>query len=471
LQTEDWKGNMIFDVKPQIVPPLDEGFRPGVLQNHAFLEAAESSGSPVPLVLAIEQADGTRSVYETKALPAEHPKAQVNLEYAERVAKTLLWQRGGHKFYVGGPDDIGEHIEQVYSPEGARAFDVDLWANVYEKPFEVVVTTADKVPPAKEAAVPLGRHLDGCRIGFDLGASDRKFSAVVDGEAIFSEEVQWDPRNQADPRYHYHEIMSGLHLAAAHMPRVDAIGGSSAGIVINNRVRVASLFRGVPKEIFDDRVGPLFLDIKKAWGVPVEVINDGEVTALAGSMSLNVTAILGIALGSSEAGGYVNRDGNVTRWPDELAFVPVDFRPNGPLDEWSRDAGCGVQYFSQQAVFRLAPAARIEIDQSLSPADQLQSVHDLLAKGDERARLIFETIGVYLGYGVAYYADYYDLSHVLILGRVTSGEAGTIIVERCREVLKAEFPKLASAVSVNLPDEKARRVGQSVAAASLPAIA
>jgi predicted NBD/HSP70 family sugar kinase len=461
---------MIFDIKPKIVPPLDEGFRPGVLHNHAFLEAAESSGSQVPLVLAVEQADGTRSVYDTKALPAEHPKAEANLEYTERAIKMLLWQRGGHKVYVGGPSAIGEHIQKVYSLEGPRAFDVGLWADVYEKPFEIEVTEAEKVPPAKEVAMPLGRHLDGCRIGFDLGASDRKVSAVVEGEAVFSEEVQWDPRNRSDPTYHYHEIMSGLHRAASHMPRVDAIGGSSAGIIIDNRVRIASLFRGVPKDIFDDRVGGMFPQIKKAWGVPFEVINDGEVTALAGSMSLNVNAILGIALGSSEAGGYVNRDGNVTRYLDEMAFAPMDFRPNGPVDEWSGDSGCGVQYFSQQAVFRLAPAAGIEIDESLSPADRLKSVQELHAKGDEQARLIFETIGVYLGYGVAYYADYYDVSHVVIMGRVTSGEGGTIIMERCQEVLKKEFPELAKSVSVNLPDEKARRVGQSVAAASLPSI-
>jgi predicted NBD/HSP70 family sugar kinase len=264
--------------------------------------------------------------------------------------------------------------------------------------------------------------------------------------------------------------MSGLHLAAAKLPRVDAIGGSSAGVVINNRIRIASLFRGVAKEKFDDGVGGLFPRIAKEWGVPFEVINDGEVTALAGSMSLGVNAILGIALGSSEAGGYVNRDGNVTKWLDELAFAPIDFADNAPEDEWSKDIGCGANYLSQQAVFRLAPAAGIAIDEKLSLADRLAFVQEQLAKGSEPARLIFETIGVYLGYAVAHYADYYDLSHVLILGRVTSGECGDIVMARCQEVLKTEFPELAKVISVNLPDEKARRVGQSVAAASLPAV-
>jgi len=461
---------MVFDIKPQIAPPLDPDFRPGVLSNRAFLDAAQSSGRAVPLVVGVQRGDGSTSIFQTHLLPAEHKDARANIEYAERLVKTLLWQRGGHKVIIGGPREIGEHIGKVYSPGGKRAFDVDFMAGVYENPFVVESTAADRMPPQREDSVALGRHLDGCRIGFDLGASDRKVSAVIDGEAVFSEEVVWDPRNQSNPCYHYHEIMSGLHRAAARMPRVDAIGGSSAGVIINSRVLAASLFRAVPKDAFETRVKDIFGDMRKQWGVPFEVVNDGEVTALAGSMSLNANSVLGIALGSSEAGGYVDRDGNITRWLNELAFVPVDFSPAAPVDEWSGERGCGVQYFSQNAVVRLAPAAKIQLDESLTPAEKLKSVQNLMAKGDERAGLIFETIGCYLGYGVAYYADIYQLSHVLILGRVTSGEGGAIILNKAQQVLKTEFSELAKSVSVNLPDESSRRVGQSVVAASLPAI-
>ena len=461
---------MIFDTKPQVAPPLDPDFRPGVLSNHAFLDAVRSSGNAVPLVIGLQRGDGSTSVFRTDVLPADHKSARANLEYTERLVKTLLWQRGGHKVTIGAPREIGEHIARVYSPDGERAFDVDLMAGVYEKPFLVELTDADKAPAQHEESAPLGRHLDGCRIGFDLGASDRKVSAVIDGEAVFSEEVVWDPRNQADPSYHYHEVMSGLHRAAARMPRVDAIGGSSAGAIINSRVLVASLFRGVPKDVFSARVKDIFVQMRKQWGVPLVVVNDGEVTALAGSMGLNANSVLGIALGSSEAGGYVDKEGNITGWLNELAFVPVDFAPNAPVDEWSGDRGCGVQYFSQNAVVRLAPAAKIHLDANQTPAEKLKSVQDLMAKGDERARLVFETIGCYLGYGIAYYADTYQLSHVLILGRVTSGEGGTIILDKAQEVLNKEFPALARSVCVNLPDESSRRVGQSVAAASLPAI-
>ena len=130
---------------------------------------------------------------------------------------------------------------------------------------------------------------------------------------VFSDETVWDPYHKPDPQYHFDGIMDSLRKAAAHLPRVDAIGGSAAGVYVNNRVKAGSLFRGVPPEVFDARVKDLFLEVRRAWNdVPFEVVNDGEVTALAGSMSLGANAILGIALGTSTAGGYVTRDGNIT---------------------------------------------------------------------------------------------------------------------------------------------------------------
>ncbi len=456
--------------KPQFVPPLHKTFAPASLADRAFLKMVDESEQGVPLVFAVERGGGQISVFSTRCFPEGHEKSNLSFEYAERVVKMLLWQRGGWKVTVGGPASVGEHIKKVYSADGARKFDFDFMANVYENPFTVVVTTPDQIPAPQEGTVKLGGHLEGCRIGFDLGASDRKVSAVIDGEAVYTEEVNWDPRGNSDPTYHYNEINAALKTAASKMPRVDAIGGSAAGIYLNNRVRMASLFRGVPKELYDTKLATLFFDLQKEWGgVPFDVVNDGEVTALAAAMGLNDTAVLGIALGSSEAGGYVTLDGEITTWLNELAFCPVDYDTvNGGVDEWSGDCGTGATYFSQQAVFRLAPAAGIEIDQSLGLAEKLKSVQDLLQAGDERALKIWECIGIYMGYGVAYYAEFYSIKHVLILGRVTSGDGGNIILKKANEVLAAEFPELASKIKLHLPDEKTRRVGQAVAAASLP---
>ncbi|MBK5108096.1 MAG: ROK family protein, partial [Anaerolineales bacterium] len=287
--------------------------------------------------------------------------------------------------------------------------------------------------------------------------------------AVYSEEVIWEPKGQSDPEYHYREIMASLSAAAGKMPRVDAIGGSAAGIYINNRVRIASLFRGISANKYD-RVRNLFIRIRDEMGVPLEIVNDGDVTALAGSMSLEDNGVLGIAMGSSEAGGYVNLEGNITGWLNELAFAPVDFNPHAPMDEWSGDHGVGSQYFSQQCVFRLAPKAGITLPEGIPDAEKLVYVQDLLAADHEGAKKIWQTIGCYLGYSIAHYADFYDLKHVLVLGRCTSGMGGEVILEGALDVLREEFPELWEKVNIQLPDEKSRRVGQSIAAASLPEI-
>jgi predicted NBD/HSP70 family sugar kinase len=457
-------------VAPKLVPPLDPDFRPAALANRAFRKEVAESGKGVPLVLALARSDGAVSRFETRVFPEGHPRSEANLRYAERIFKFLLWQRGGWQAYVGGPTSIGDHIRQCYSSDGARAFDYRFMGeDVYDRIFAVVSCAPSQVPAEREGGKPLGRHLDGCRIGFDLGASDRKVSAVIDGEAVYSEEVVWQPRIQTDPEYHYREIMTALQTAASKMPCVDAVGGSSAGIYVDNRVRVASLFRGIPKERHDE-VRNLFLRIRDELGVPLEIVNDGDVTALAGSMSLEDNNVLGIAMGSSEAAGYVDMEGNITGWLNELAFAPVDYNPEAPAEEWSGDRGVGALYFSQQCVFRLAPKVGIEVPGDVTLAEKLKFVQEKLEAGHKGAAKIWQSMGYYLGYTIAHYADFYELKHVLILGRCTSGTGGQLILNGARKVLESEFPELAAQINIQLPDEKSRRVGQAIAAASLPKI-
>lgn len=457
-------------VKPRFAPPLDENFRPPVLANRAFRAEVTASGEGVPLIFGLERSDGSVSRFETYVFPEAHPRAAANLMYAERIFKFLLWQRGGWKIYIGGPPSIGAHIKTCYAPGGTREFDYHFMGeDVYANPFTVLPCAPEDVPPAQESGKPLGRHLDGCRIGFDLGASDRKVSAVVDGKAIFSEEVVWEPVAHSDPAYHYREVMTALRSAAAKMPHVDAIGGSSAGVYVDNKVRIASLFRGVPQERYHE-IRNLFLRIRDEFGVPLEIANDGDVTALAGAMSLEDNGVLGIALGSSQASGYVTLDGNITGWLNELAFVPVDYNLNAPTDEWSGDQGVGANYFSQQCVFRLAPKADIALPEDVTPAAKLKFVQEKLEAGHEGARKIWQSIGIYMGYALAHYADFYELRNILILGRCTSGQGGQLILDGANTVLAEEFPELADSINIQLPDEKSRRIGQSIAAASLPVI-
>lgn len=457
---------------PRNQPPLDPDFQPAVLAIDAFEDKARETGDAVPVRIAVEQADGTINTLETVVFPGTHAGAVGNLRHIERLAKFLLWSRGGHRVYLSGSEALSSELRSHYEQNITGIFDAEIMGTkIYDRPFEVVPVSGSEAPAARSATAPLGRHLKGCRIGFDLGASDRKAAAVIDGEVVFSEEKVWDPVPVNDPQWHFDQIMDSLRSAASHLPRVDAIGGSSAGVLVNNQVRLASIFRGVPEQLFKDRVTPIFLEIRKAWNdIPFDIVNDGEVTALAGSMALNENGVLGIAMGSSQAAGYVNPEGNITSWLNELAFAPVDYHPEAALDEWSRDRGCGVQYFSQQAVGKLIPRAGIEVEPDTPLPEQLKHVQALMNEGDQRARQIYESIGSYLGYTLAHYSRFYEFGKVLILGRVTSGPGCDIIIEQAQRVLAIEFPELAAKIGFHIPDEKEKRHGQAIAAASLPGI-
>jgi len=460
-----------FNQKSAFKITLDQDFAPMVLNNRAYRAAVAASGQAVPVKIALIRSNNQIATIETAVFAAAMNQFDANIRYIERLVKTLLWLKGGYKVIFGGPKDIGLALQKIYQKDEKRAFDAAFMSRIYEQPFTVVVTDIDSVPDQNETSHPMGRHLDGCRIGFDAGGSDRKVSAVIDGESVYSEEVVWHPKLKDDPSYHYHGILDSIKRAATHLPRVDAIGVSAAGIYIDNRVAAASLFIRVPQDKFDAEVRDMFLNIAKEMGdVPIEVANDGDVTALAGAMSLDADKVLGIAMGTSQAAGYVDADGNITGWLNELAFVPVDYNSNAMVDEWSLDVGCGVKYFSQDGVIKLATAAGIDLDDTLSPAEKLKVVQELMEEGDRWAAEVFDTIGVYLGYSLAHYAEFYDIAKVLVLGRVTSGKGGQRLVAMANKVLQQEFPSLYNTIELILPDEQSRRVGQSIAAASLPQI-
>ncbi len=447
---------------------LDTGFCPLSLVCREMREKTKADGQDI--VIAVERNKGYTYTYKTRIFKDNTGHDEENFRFVERIVKSILWVAGGYKIIIAGSELVGEKIKEAYTYGGLRDFDVRFMERVYEQKFEVSSCSLENAPKDKSSASPIGRHLDGCRIGFDAGGSDRKVSAVINGESVYSEEVVWFPKTNDDPNYHYEGIKSAMKTAASHMPRVDAIGVSSAGVYVDNRIMVASLFIKVSDDDFDKKVKNMYIDVAKEIGenIPIEVANDGDVTALAGAMDLGDNAVLGIAMGTSEAGGYVDRQGNITGWLNELAFVPVDFNESAMVDEWSGDYGCGVKYFSQDAVIKLAPFAGIQLDENLSPAEKLKVVQGLMESGDERAAAIYDTIGAYFGYAIAYYAEFYDIKHVLIMGRVTSGEGGVILLKRAQEVLDTEFPEFAKQVELHIPDEKSRRVGQSVAAASLP---
>jgi len=422
--------------------------------------------------IGVARPDGAGWSHETLLLPDQPAHAQLNWRACERLIKFLLWAWGGSTVTVEGAPEIAARLRRCYSPGGERRFDAAFMGETcFRAPFGIVESPGRIDAPNRAPPKALGRHRGGCRIGFDLGGSDRKCAALVDGEVVFSEEVKWNPYFESDPAYHVAGIRDTIACAAARLPRVDAIGGSAAGIYIDNEPRVASLFRGVGREDFDRVIRPLFRELQREWGgVPLEVANDGDVTALAGSMAIGDNAVLGISMGTSLAAGYIDPHGRITGWLNELAFVPVDFRGGAPVDEWSGDAGCGVQYFSQQALARLLPAAGIAAPPDTPPEEQLEHLQQLTQAGDPRALPVYATIGAWFGYAVAHWAEFYDFRHLLVLGRVNSGPGGDTVLQEARRVLDHEFPEISERIAFQRPDERTKRHGQAVAAASLPAL-
>ena len=445
-------------------PKLDPTFIPFGVWREAYLKGAEK-----PIAIALERDKGRVSVHRT-FIHGTPDMAEADYRYVERYVKFLLWSIGGFKVSVCGCPELAKKLQKAYTPTGERQFDYTFVQQMYEKDLQILDLPLDACPAANEQAEPMGGNMDGCRIGFDAGGSDRKVSAVIDGECVYSEEVIWFPKLNEDPDYHYGHILEAFKTAASKMPRVDAIGVSSAGDYIDNEPRVASLFIKVPRENWDT-VKTIYTRAAAAIGdVPLVVANDGDVSALAGAIGLDAGKLMGLAMGTSEAVGYVDADKNVLGWINELAFAPVDLQAGAMQDEWSTDYGVGCKYFSQDAVIKLCPAAGIGLPEELSLAEKLKFVQKLMEADDPRAQAIFETIGAYFAYTMVLYSQFYDLDYMMLMGRVMSGKGGETILKVCNDILAEEYPALAAKCKVTLPDEKMRRVGQAVAAASLPKI-
>ena len=399
------------------MPALDPGFIPFGIWAKAYLQEADR-----PFKIAVERDHGKITVYETRLRGEAF--AAANIRFAERLVKMLLWSAGGFRIYLQGDDTIAAQIRDAYRPGGAREFDAGFEFDMFERPLEVIICSEDDFPTANEQPIHVGGH----------------------------------------------GIVTAFKTAASKMPRVDGIGVSSAGTFVGNAPMVSSLFIKVPRERREEVKTIYDRAAKEIGDVPIVVANDGDVTALAGYMSLGTGCVMGLAMGTSEAVGYVDAEGNILGWFNELAFAPVDLNEHAMRDEWSGDLGVGCKYFSQDAVAKLAPAAGIALSEHLTPAEKLKEVQKLAEGGNPYALAIFDSIGMYLAHTLSLYEMFYDIRNLLVLGRVASGIGGERIVSECQRVLNEEYPELSRKLRVMLPDENFRRVGQSMAAASLPDI-
>ena len=461
------------------IPKYDPDFKPAILELQKFNEEVAKSQDKTEIIICLERTNGYNYHYKTFIFKDGTGHDDENFFIIERICKILLWIVGGYKFYISGSNLIASKLKSAYQENGQRKFDYFFFKDVYENFIDVISCSKEEIPKLNLEDISLSKGLNGSRIGFDAGGSDRKVSAVVNGEVKFSEETVWNPKTSSDPNYHIDGIMDSFYKACEHLPTVDGVGISTAGVVVDNKVMVSALFLKVPKELYEQKIKNIYVDcvknLEKKYNkkIPVIVANDGDVTALAGLLELKTNeGILGIAMGTSQAGGYINKGGKLTGWLNELAFVPIDFNKNAKKDTWSGDFGCGKYYFSQEAVIKLATNANIKFGENMTPANKLELIQSMIEKGTDNekkiAENIFTDIGIYLGYTIPFYAHFYDFKHLQILGRVVSGKGGNIIIDKAKEILENEFNELSKNIVIHIPDEKSRRVGQSVAAASLP---
>ena len=420
--------------------------------------------------IALEREDGAISSFELYSPPPGSSETKQFLPCLERIVKFLLWQKGGFRITVGGPKEYAAYLSDIYSDSGARKFDADFMARIYQHPFEVLSSTYDSAPLSDESSVQMGGNNDGCRVGIDLGGSSRTACAMQDGKVIFTETLHWNPTPESDPQYHISALKESIRRAAAHLPRLDAVGISSAGVYIGNRVRIGSIYRGVSIEDFTAHITDMYPDLSKELGVPVLVANDGEVTALSGTISDNLYPVLGLALGSALGGGYVNREGKIPGWLDELEFVPLDMAENAPCAEWSGDKGTSVDYLSQQAAVRLGEILGIPLDPTLPMGARFRSIQNLMDTGDSKAMMIFMEMGRFLAGAVRCYDLFYDLDNIILMGGVIGGTGGEVMLATAKQTLKIDEPKLLDRINLLLPSEEMRKTGQAMAAATLPKI-
>ena len=457
-------------------PELDDGFVPAF----AFLAAyAESVTRGQPVALVVERRSGLTARRDI-TVHGTPDRRDADALYASLISDAMLWQVGGPTLYVCGSDAIADELRKLYSPAGARAFDYDFMGRqANRQPMEVIGLPYAAAPASTTSTMPVRPTATGRCVGIDLGGSDIKYAATIDGDVVASDEIVWHPKQNADPAYHFAWIVKAIGLAAAALDdRVDHVSFSSAGDFDGQTVAVSSLFKAVPEDVMDAWRDILPRAAREVCGpLPVAVANDGDVSAFAGFMTLGRGEVLGLAFGTSLACGYVDAAGGLLGWTsgdefrafiNEMAFVIGDLDPDAPLDvNWSGKP-CYSQLLSQDAAVRLAEVAGIE-RASADIAEQLAHIQSLAERQDERALRVFRSIGAYLAHAVPHFDDIYAgrIAAILLLGRVVSGVGGQLLLETASAILADEYPRLAERIALVLPNGDFRRKGQAVYASFL----
>merc|ERR1719215_955454 len=471
--------------RPKVPAPLDPNFAPVILGKKKYLAAA--AGCADKLEWALPRADGCGRG-AIPVFPEGSEDAEASVYLAGILIQEMLWQRSGSALLLAGPPAMCEAVAADFREGGRYEFEIKSMPNVCgtpQSPFNVSIVSVGDLPENKDTPQVCGKDASGCRLAFDLGKSDIKVVAVKDNEVVYSKETEWDVTNP-DPQYHFDAIIAAMKLGKDALPQIDAIGGSATGTVSGaNEATWCDIFPNVPPDVYKEKVFDIFVRIAKelAGDVPLKVINDGEVTALAAVQKISKGNVMGISMGSSEGGGYANADGNLMGWINELCYIKLDMNPKAPTDPWTKGAHRGIShmYLGQRGATKNAhkicevpenykyPHPDMCTIKHEDHAQCLKLVQKAMVDNPEKASDLHKTCGVYLGYGLAQYCEHYCIDHVMILGRVSKGAGGDLMLKTASEVLEAEFPDLPK-IQFHTADDHFKAVGQCIAAAALPTI-
>jgi len=425
--------------------------------------------------------------------PEDDSRYQASVILAGVMIQETIWRCGATALQLAGPAKICELLKANFSKGGTYEFEAATMPKcngTADVVFEVTIVGAGDLPENKDTPQECGKDANGCRLAFDLGKSDIKTVCIKDGEVLDSAETEWDVTNP-DPDYHFDAIVDAMRKCverakAKGFGEIQAVGGSATGTVSpNNEATWCDIFPNVPPDVYKAKVVDIFKRIVKevAGDVPMKVINDGEVTALAAVQKIKKGNVMGISMGSSEGGGYTNADGNLMGWINELCYIKLDMNPKAPKEPWTNcHTGLSHMYLGQRGATKNAhkicevpenykyPHPDMCTIKHEDHAQCLKLVQKAMVENPEKASDLYRTCGVYLGYGLAQYCEHYKIDHVMILGRVSKGAGGDLMLQVAAEVLATEFPELPK-IEFHTADDHFKAVGQCIAAAALPQIA
>jgi predicted NBD/HSP70 family sugar kinase len=478
-------------VEPKIKAPLDAGFAPVPLAKRKYNEAAKDCTDTVSF--ALPRPDGC-ATGELKVFPDSDLRYPASVMLAGIKIQEKIWQCGATSLQIAGPAGICEALKKAYSPGGTFAFEADVMPKAFgtpDKPFEVTIVDKAALPEKKDSPQTCGKDASGCRLAFDLGKSDIKTVAIKDGEVLDSMETEWDVTN-VDPDYHFKAIVDAMKGTIERAKEkgfgdIQAVGGSATGTVsADNEATWCDIFPNVPPDVYKEKVVDIFKRMAKevAGDVPLKVINDGEVTALAAVQKIKKGNVLGISMGSSEGGGYANADGNLMGWISELCYMKLDMNLTAPTDPWTKGnhKGTSHMYLGQRGATKNAykitdvpenykyPHPDMCTIKHEDHAQCLKLVQKAMKDSPDKASELYKTCGVYLAAGLANYVDMgYVIDHVMILGRVSKGEGGDLMLKTASECLAADYPEVPK-IEFHTADDHFKAVGQCIAAAALPVL-